>query len=66
MAVIKRSVKTWMLVYVAFLVAFAAAGAGEPPKSDLAALSPGSLPSAMSTDKAYFRPAVEQARRNDI
>ena len=66
MTSIRRSVKTWMLVYVAFIVAFTAAGTGATGKTDLAALSPGTPPAAISTEKVYFRPAVEQARRNDI
>ncbi len=57
-----RTVRWWMLVYAGFVFAFAAAQhnvAGElnfePP-----------LPAEFSRPDAYFSPATERLRRNDI
>ena len=63
---IKRSLKTWMLVYAGFVVALTAANYGEDSVSDLTEVSPGSLPARISTEEVFFRPAVERPRRNDI
>lgn len=65
-AVLKRNVRSWMLVYVGFVVTLGAAHMSEAPDSDLAMLSPGTLPSEMTSDKTFFRPAIAQPRRNDI
>ena len=63
---IKRGLKTWMLVYVGFAVALAAANITPASDTSAALVSPGSLPTDISADQAFFRPADEQSVRNDI
>ena len=65
-ATIKRSLKSWMLVYIAFAVALTTANIGSPPESDAAAVSPGLTPSEIAVDRHFFRPTVDYPRRNDI
>jgi hypothetical protein len=65
-ATIKRSLKSWMLVYVAFAVALSTADTGTNAESSAAAVSPGSTPSEVAVDRRFFRPTVEKSRRNDI
>jgi hypothetical protein len=61
---IKSSFKSWMLVYVAFVVALISASiAGE---SSATSVSPGTYPSDTTADKAFFTPTIERPRRNDI
>ena len=61
---IKTSFKIWMLVYVAFAAAMAAAArTGEP---SAVSVSPGTYPSAVTADKVFFAPTIERPRRNDI
>ncbi len=55
-----------MLVYVAFAVALAAADTGTNAESNAAAVSSGSTPSEVAVDRRFFRPTVENSRRNDI
>jgi hypothetical protein len=63
---IKRSLKSWMLVYVALAVALLASNTGISADSSAAAVSPGSTPSEVAVDRSFFRPTVEHPRRNDI
>jgi len=63
---IKRSLKSWMLVYVGFVLALAAAKFDIDAKPGLELVSPGSLPSGVSIEQTYFRPTVADLRRNDI
>lgn len=61
---IKSSLKSWMLVYVAFVIAMMSAGTvGD---SSAAAVSPGTYPSDITADKVFFAPTIERPRRNDI
>jgi len=61
---IKCSFKSWMLVYVAFVVALITASiAGE---SSAASVSPGTYPSDTTVGKVFFAPTIERPRRNDI
>jgi hypothetical protein len=63
---IKRSPKTWILVYAGFLLALTAANTGPNPDSDSALVSPGSLPAEVSIEKVFFHPTIKRPRRNDI
>ena len=63
---IKRGLKTWMLVYAGFALALVAANGAPDRDSNADHLSPGSLPTEISADQAFFRQAVEQPVRNDI
>jgi hypothetical protein len=61
---IKSSFKSWMLVYVAFVVALISASiSGE---SSAASVSPGTYPSVTTTNNVFFAPTIERPRRNDI
>ena len=61
---VKSSFKSWMLVYVAFVIALISTGpTGE---SSAASVSPGTYPSATTADKVFFAPTIERPRRNDI
>jgi hypothetical protein len=62
----KRGLKTWMLVYVGFAMALATANSAPAHDTNAALVSPGSLPTDISADQAFFRPADEQSVRNDI
>jgi len=64
--VIKRSLKSWMLVYAAFALAITAANFGSSSDTSSALVSPGSLPVAVSVERSFFQPAFAQPRRNDI
>jgi len=61
-----RSLKSWMLVYVSFVVALAAANFGADAESEQTLVSPGSLPAKISTEQSFFRPTIAQSRRKDI
>jgi hypothetical protein len=63
---IKRGLKTWMFVYVGFVVALTAANIGPARDTNAVLVSPGSLPTDISADQTFFRPASEQPVRNDI
>lgn len=63
---IKRSPKSWILVYAGFVLALTAANIGPNPDSDFALVSPGSLPAEVSVNKIFFRPTIARTRRNDI
>jgi len=63
-AKIKNSFKTWMLVYAIFTVALAAARLGGEPQA--APVSPGTYPSDIIADHAFFTPALEHPWRDDI
>ena len=65
-ATIRRSLKTWMLVYVGFALALMAADIGSTESSDVVDVSPGSIPGNIAVELSYFRPLVEQPSRNDI
>jgi hypothetical protein len=61
---IKCSFKTWMLVYVALVVALISASiSGE---TSAASVSPGTYPSGTTANKVFFAPTIERPRRNDI
>jgi len=64
--VIKRSLKSWMLVYAGFALALTAANIGSQPVSTPALVSPGTLPGEVSVERSFFQPTVAQPRRNDI
>jgi len=55
-----------MLVYAGFALALAAANGAPDRDSNAAHGSPGSLPTDIIDDQAFFRQAVEQPVRNDI
>jgi len=61
---IKSSFKSWMLVYVAFVVALISASIAD--ESSAASVSPGTYPSDMTAGKVFFTPTIERPRRNDI
>lgn len=63
---IKRGLKIWMLVYVGFAIALTTANIAPARDSNAALVSPGSLPTDISADQAFFRPAAEHPVRNDI
>jgi hypothetical protein len=63
---IKRKLKSWMLVYVGFVLALTAANSDIGPKSAAQLVSPGTLPGLDSMEQTYFRPAVAELPRNDI
>ena len=65
-AMIKRRLKSWMLVYVSFAVALTAANTGTDAESTAKAVSPGSTPTEVALERSFFRPTVEYPRRNDI
>ena len=61
---IKSSIKTWMLFYVAFVVALTSGGmAGD---SSAASVSPGAFPTETTADRVFFESTIERPRRNDI
>jgi len=64
--VIKRSLKSWMFVYVGFAIALAAANIGAESAPTPALVSPGTLPAELSIGRSFFQPTVAQPRRNDI
>jgi hypothetical protein len=64
--VIKRSLKSWMLVYVGFALALTAADIGSQSTPTPALVSPGTLPAELSIERSFFQPTVAQRRRNDI
>ena len=63
---IKHKLKSWMLVYVGFVLALTAANTDIGSKHSAAVVSPGSLPSTSSIEQTFFRPTVAEPRRNDI
>jgi len=63
---IKRSLKSWMLVYIGFILALSAANSDINAKPGSKLVSPGSLPAEISIEQTYFRPTVAEPRRNDI
>lgn len=63
---IKRNLKSWMLVYVGFVLAISAANSDIGSKSAAQLVSPGSLPTGSSIEQTFFRPTVAEPRRNDI
>jgi len=68
---IKHKLKSWMLVYVGFVLALTAANTDVgskhgAAKQGAAVVSPGTLPSASSIEQTFFRPTVAEPRRNDI
>ena len=65
-AAIKRNLKSWMLVYVGFVLALTAAHTDLAPSSGAQLVSPGSLPGSVSIEKTFFRPTVAEPRRSDI
>ena len=65
-ASIKRNLKSWMLVYVAFVLALTAANTDVGSKHGAAVVSPGSLPSTSSIEQTFFRPTIAEPRRHDI
>jgi hypothetical protein len=64
--VIKRSLKSWMLVYVGFALALTAANIDARSSPRSSTVSPGSLPSDVSIEKSFFQPTIPRSRRNDI
>jgi len=60
----KIGFKSWMLVYVAFVIALMSTG--PDGESSAASVSPGTYPSAATADKVFFTPTIERPRRNDI
>jgi len=64
--VIKRSLKSWMLVYAGFALALTAANSGSDSDTSSALVSPGSLPDEVSVERSFFQPTVAQPRRSDI
>jgi len=70
-ASIKRNLKSWMLVYVGFVLALTAANTDVgskhgAAKHGAAVVSPGTLPSTSLIEQTFFRPTVVEPRRNDI
>ena len=63
---IKSKLKSWMVVYVGFVLALTAANFDISPKTAAELVSPGSLPGLDSMEQTYFRPAVTELPRNDI
>ncbi len=61
---IRSSIKSWMLFYVAFVVALISGGmAGD---SSAASVSPGTYPTETTADRVFFESTIERPRRNDI
>jgi hypothetical protein len=63
---IRRSLKSWMLVYVGFVLALTAANIDVRPNSGMELVSPGSLPGSDLVEQTFFRPIVAELPRNDI
>jgi len=63
---IRRSFKSWMLVYAGFAVALAAANIEPPYKPAATAVSLESMPAGIAIGQAFFLPAINHSRRNDI
>lgn len=63
-AIRRKSLKTWMLVYLGFVVALITASPASDSSS--AAVSPGTYPTEMTADRHFFTPTIEHRRRNDI
>ena len=64
--IIRRSLKSWMLVYVGFVLALTAANFDNGPNPEAQLVSPGSLPGTGSMEQTYFRQTIAEPRRNDI
>lgn len=63
---IRLSLKFWMLVYAGFAVALVAANIGPPHKPGATAVSLETMPAGVATEQAFFLPAINHPRRNDI
>jgi len=63
---LKRNLKSWMLVYVGFVLALTAAHTDSAPRSGAELVSPGALPGSASIEQTFFHPTVAEARRSDI
>jgi hypothetical protein len=63
---IKSGFKSWMLFYVAFAVALAAAGDGSAEDAPATSVSPGSYSSDLAANKVFFRLPNEPSRRDDM
>ena len=61
---LRRSFKSWVVIYMGFAVAMYVTG----PANDAARklVSPGSLPSELTADRDFFAPAASLIRRQDI
>jgi len=65
-AAIKSNLKSWMLVYVGFIVAISTTNSDIGSKSAAQLVSPGAIPTGSTIEQTYFRPTVAEPRRNDI
>ena len=63
---IRRSLKTWMLVYVGFALALVAANTRPGAESITLDVSPVSTPAEIFATPALFRPLVTDAPRFDF
>jgi len=61
---IRSSIKSWMLFYVAFVIALTSGGMGGD--SSAASVSPGTYPTETTADRVFFESTIERPRRNDI
>ncbi|MCH7830261.1 MAG: hypothetical protein IIB75_06785 [Proteobacteria bacterium] len=62
----ERFFRSWIVAYVAFVIALVAAGTGSGAPANSSFVSPGSYPAGFYSDKAFFLPTLEQNRRTDI
>lgn len=62
----KLKIRSWMIVYLGFAVALAAAGSDQRMPGGTHDVSPAANTSALSGDTAFFSPAGDSVRRDDI
>lgn len=62
----ERIFKSWIVVYVAFVIALVAAGVDNGAPTNSSFVSPGSYPTGFYSGKAFFLPTLKQNRRTDI
>lgn len=63
---IRRNFKFWMLIYAGFAVALVAANIEPPYKPAATAVSLEAMPAGIAIGQAFFLPAINHSRRNDI
>ena len=62
----KLKIRSWMIVYLGFAIALAAAGSHQRMQSDSLDVSPATDSSTLSGDTVFFTPAGDSVRRDDI
>ena len=62
----KLKIRSWMIVYLGFAVALAAAGSDRGTPSGSPNVSSAASSSALSGDTVFFTPVGDSVRRDDI